>query len=187
MNNDSIIIPVKLDTKTFRDFAAFDTLKRQKRWKSPAIFAGILMAFALVCFAMNSRADQAVFIGSVLMIIALGLPAVYFGMFFRSLDAQAKAMKLNPARLVYTVRLTGEDNGVKVTSAAVKNNSVNSVNFNWKDLYAAYRVTGCIYLYVSNRQAFLLPDEQADVTADELWDYLNTHIQGHKTHDCRKK
>ena len=55
-NIDTITIPVRLDAATFRSFAIFDTLKRQKRWKSPAIFAAILMASAIVCFAMNSRA-----------------------------------------------------------------------------------------------------------------------------------
>lgn len=186
MKTESITIPVRLDAATFRKFATFDTMKRQKRWKSPAIFAGILMAFAIVCFAMNSRADQAVFIGSVLTIIALGLPGVWFGMFFRSLDAQAKAMNLHTARLTYTVKLTEGDhgtNGIQVTSPAGENNTA---QFSWKDLYAAYRDTGCIYLYVSDRQAFLLPDEQADVTADELWEYLKEHMGSENMHDCRK-
>ena len=62
-NIDMITIPVRLDAATFRGFAIFDTLKRQKRWKSPAIFAAILMASAIVCFAMNSKADQAVLLG----------------------------------------------------------------------------------------------------------------------------
>lgn len=183
MNIDSIKIPVRLDAPTFRAFAAFDTLKRQKRWKSPALFSGILMAFAIVCFAMNNRANQAVFIGSVLMIIAVGLPAVYFGMFFRSLDTQAKNMKLNASRLVYTVDLTGDGDGVKVTGAAGEQKSM---KIHWKDLYGAYRVAGCIYLYVSDRQAFLLPDGQADVPADDLWEFLKTHVDSDNMHDCRK-
>ncbi|MBS5063014.1 MAG: YcxB family protein [Hungatella hathewayi] len=183
-NIDTITIPVRLDAATFRGFAIFDTLKRQKRWKSPAIFAAILMASAIVCFAMNSRADQAVLLGSVLTAIALGLPAVYFGMFFYSLDNQAKAMKLNAARLVYTVELSGRDDGIHVTSASGEGQTA---QFHWKDSFAAYRAADCIYLYVSPRQAFLLPDEQADVTADELWDYLNAHMAAEKMHDCRKR
>ena len=187
MNIESITIPVRLDAVTFRRFAIFDTMKRQKRWKSPAIFATILMVSAIVCFAMNSRADQAVLIGSVLTIIALGLPGVWFGMFFRSLDAQAKTMKLHTSRLTYTVKLNEGDHGshgVQVTSPAGENNTA---QFSWKDLYAAYRDTGCIYLYVSDCQAFLLPDEQADVAADELWDYLKAHMGSEKMRDCRKK
>lgn len=183
MNMTTITIPVRLDTGTFRRFAVFDTLKRQKRWKSPAVFSGILLVSAVICFAMNSRADQAMLIGSVLMIIAVGLPAVYFGMFFRSLDAQAKANKLNAARLVYTVKLTGEEDGILVTSAK---GECNTAAFSWKTVFAVYRDADCIYLYVSDHQAFLIPDEQADVSPDELWEFLGAHVSAEQMHDCRK-
>ena len=46
----------------------------------------------------------------------------------------------------------------------------------WKDLQAAFRARGCVYLYVNPARAFLLPDGQADAAPDELWAYLEKHM-----------
>ena len=43
-----IVIPVKLDEKTFRKFARFDMLRLRKHWVKPAVFALILCAFAFI-------------------------------------------------------------------------------------------------------------------------------------------
>ena len=51
-----IVIPVKLDEKTFRRFARFDMLVLRKRWLRPAVFALILVAFAMV--ALFSRLPE---------------------------------------------------------------------------------------------------------------------------------
>ena len=42
----SIVIPVSLDEKTFKRFARFDMLIRRKKWVRPALFSLILIAFA---------------------------------------------------------------------------------------------------------------------------------------------
>jgi len=50
------------------------------------------------------------------------------------------------------------------------------VALKWSQMAAAYRAKGCIYLYVNPARAFLLPDGQADVSDDELWEYLVKHM-----------
>lgn len=186
-----ITIPVKVDAKTFRNFAVFDMLIRKKRWKSPAIFAAIFLCFAAICFSMHGRAEQAVLLGGVLTGVAIVLPAVYFITFFHSISLQAKSMKLQKPQHAYTVELTDAADGIRVISA--KDASV-SVNHQWNAVHAVYRADGCIYLFVSPAQAFLLPDGQATVSdgqealsAEELWEVLKGHIIAEKMKDIRRR
>ena len=46
----------------------------------------------------------------------------------------------------------------------------------WKDIKAAFRVKGCVYLYVNPMRAFLLPDGQANVSDGELWSFIAEHM-----------
>lgn len=200
-----ITIPVKVDTKTFRNFAVFDTLIRKKRWKSPALFAAIFLCFAAVCFSLHGRAEQAVLLGSVLAGVAIVLPTVYFITFFHSITLQARSMKLQKPQHAYTVELTDAADGIRVVSA--KDESV-SVRHQWNAVHAVYRADGCIYLFVSPEQAFLLPDGQAiaadtqaaaaseqtaaagtpkTLSQEELWNVLGGHIIAGKMKDIRRK
>lgn len=184
MRPDTITIPSRIDTKTFRRFAVFDTLVRQKRYRSPVIFAGIMLVFACICYLMDGRAEQAALLGSVLLGIGILLPAVYFSTFFFSVNAQAKKMKLEPPKHVYTVTMTDAEDGLTIVTPTGEGGTL---RLKWAGLHAAYRVNGCIYLFVSLRQAFLLPDGQANVTPDELWDYLGEKMPEASLHDRRKK
>lgn len=85
----TIIVPVRIDRKIFQDFSVFDTLVRQRRWQRPLVFALILLFFAVLCFAQVGKREGAILLGSVLTVVGLGLPAVYFGMFFYSVRQQA--------------------------------------------------------------------------------------------------
>ena len=73
-----------LDSRTFRDFTIFDVLSRRKAWKSPVIFASIMTLSAIICFIMH-KVDGAVLLGSILLIVGLGMPIVYFLSFFLNL------------------------------------------------------------------------------------------------------
>ncbi len=147
MKSESITIVSKIDPKTFYRFAIFDTLKLRKRWISPAIFAGILLTSSLICFSMYSKAEHAEFLGMVLLVIALGVPGVYFGTFFYSLKTQAHALKLQKSRIAYTIELN--QTGILVTSGT---SNGSTVSYNWNELFGIYRQLGCIFL--SNRHFF---------------------------------
>jgi len=180
---DTITISSRIDTKTFRDFAVFDTLIRQRRLVSPAIFSGAFLIFALICFLMRGRAPQASLLGFVMLGIAVIMPAAYLFMFYNSISQKAKELHLNTARHCYTLRLTDAPDGIAIDSAIQK---TDTVRFHWDKVHHAYRTRTCIYLYVSPRQAFLLPDHQATVGPDQLWDYLGSHLSPEKLTDRRR-
>lgn len=169
MNRTEYTIPVKLDAKTFRRFSFFDTLKLRKRWVRPVIFALILIAFAVV--ALLSGKEQAGMIAAVLLAVGLGLPLVYFGSFFSTVNMQVARFKLDRPRRVYTVVLNAD--GVQVTN---DQKAEAAVQVPWKEVQAAFRAKGCIYLYINAARAFLLPDGQGSAPAEEIWEYLVKHM-----------
>ena len=164
-----IIIPVKLDAKTFRRFCRFDMFRLRKRWVRPVAFALILIAFAVA--ALFSRRPEAGLIAAVLLVVGLGLPLVYFGTYFSQVNLQAERLGLASARLVYTVKL--DFDGVRVVNHLKKEDAQ---TVSWSEVQAAFRRKGCVYLYVSPVKAYLLPDGQGGVAPDALWAYLNARI-----------
>ena len=151
MQLSAITIASKIDPKTFYRFAIFDTLKLRKRWISPAIFAGIFLSCAIICFFMVKKTEGAALLGTVLLIVGLGVPAVYFGAFFHSLKLQAN----------------------------------DHADFTWKQIFGVYEQPGCVYLYVSPRQAFLLPQtslEHTGAVPRELCAIFTAHLPAEKLH-----
>ena len=98
---------VVLDSRTFREFSIFDMLARRKAWKSPVTFASIMTISAIVCFIMH-KTDGAVLLGSILLMIGLGMPIVYFASFFLNLKEEIKKQKLSQGRYVYTIKKSYE-------------------------------------------------------------------------------
>lgn len=176
MKSETIVISSRIDDKLFSRFAFFDTIVLQKRLRSPLIFTGLMSTFACICYVFHNRADQAIFMGNVLLIIGFALPLVYFGTFFRSVQNEITRMNLHTPQLVYKVYLDDEKDGIVVADPKASGTAFRS----WNDMFGAYRVKGCIYLYVSPRQAFLLPDGQANVSPDELWAFLQKKLPQEK-------
>ncbi len=67
MERETLIIPARINAGVFRRFALYDTFVRQGRWRSPALFAGILGAAAAVCLLMRQRREGADLLGGVLL------------------------------------------------------------------------------------------------------------------------
>ena len=170
-----IVIPVRLDERTFKRFALFDMFSLRRKWVRPAVFSAILFAFAFA--ALLLRKEQSGLIAAVLLTVGLGLPLVYFGSFLSQVNMQAARAKLKPARRVYTVTL--REAGIRVENDQKKEEPL---EMDWASVQQAYRKKGCIYLYVTAAKAFLLPDGQADVPAAEVWQYLAGHLGPEK---CR--
>ena len=170
-----IIIPVKLDERTFKKFAVFDMFILRKKWVRPVVFSLIMLGFAAV--ALLVRKEQSGMIAAVLLAVGLGLPLVYAGSFLSQVNMQAARRGLKPARNVYTVRLRNE--GILVTNSQKKEDPL---EMDWESVRQAFRKKGCIYLYVTAAKAFLLPNGQADVPDQEVWQFLTEHL-GHEK--CR--
>lgn len=177
MKPEKITVASKIDEKTFCRFAIFDTLKLRKRWISPAIFAGILLFCSLLCFLQRHRAEQAELLALVLMAVALGVPGVYFGTFFHSLKVQSNKLRLQKGRLSYTVVLSQK--GVQVTSAK---SGGGHISYNWNQIFGVYQKPGCIYLYVSVKQAFLLPEDCIEPSLEDLRDMITSHVPAERLH-----
>ena len=180
LNYNSITIRVKLDEKTFKRFARFDTLVLRKKWIKPALFALIMIAFAVI--ALLLRKEQSGLIAAVLLTVGLCLPVVYIGTFLSQVNMQAARLKLKPAKEVYTVTL--QDEGI-----AVENNQKEeeTLEMPWDRIAQAFRKKGCIYLYVTAAKAFLLPAKQADAPDHEVWDFIRQHLGKDKCKGSKMK
>lgn len=168
---EPITIHVSLDAKTFRDFAMFDTFRYHRRWVSPAIFAVILFAFSMLCFAMRGTRPQAALIGVVLLVVGLGLPLVYFIMFLDSVKKQSKKYKLDKPQSVYTLSFSNDQEGV-----AIEEKGQDSVHYRWDTLHQAFRTKSAMYLYVAQNRAYILPVQQLGTEAEMLWTLLSTRV-----------
>ena len=164
MARRSITVHVKMDRKTLRSFAVFDTFILKKQWRRPAIFSLILLAFAGACLFFIDR-EQHVLIGSVLLAVAAVVPFSYVFMFLSGVKEQAKRMKL--PRRVYTLVIS--NSGVNIQNDIKKEETV---WLDWSKVHALYRRKGVIYLYAAPTRAFILPDGQADASPDEVWQML---------------
>lgn len=167
--NQVITIPVKLDEKTFLRFARFDMLHLRRCWVKPLIFALILCAFATV--ALITRLPQSGMIAAVLLVVGLGLPIVYIGMFLSQVNMQAAQWKLGKGRNVYTVKLSAE--GFQVTNDRKQENTG---IVPWNKAAQAFRRKDCIYLYATPAKAFLLPAGQADVPDETVWKMIENGL-----------
>ena len=171
MAKTRITVRVRMDGRTFRRFAFYDTFVKNKRWKSPAIFALLMTVFAAVCFLFHQK-EGAVMLGSVLLAVGLGMPVVYGLSFLLSVSASIKAQKL--PRPAYEVTLTNQEDGIFIRSLAAGKDE--AVTLRWNSLHAVHRAKGCIYLYAIPAKAFLLPDGQADASPDEVWTMITRNL-----------
>lgn len=171
-------ISCNISEKIFRDFTVFNILKRLKYWKSPVIFASILTLSAIICFVMKN-VDGAVLLGSVLLIVGLGVPAVYFISFFLSLNKQVKMQNLNPPRCAYTVDILDKDDGIFVS------NEKEHATYRYKQIFHVYLTQECLYLFLTSQRAFLLPYSDMKDYKDNVISILNKRAKG-KITDLRK-
>ena len=167
--NEIITTRVRLDEKTFKRFSRFDMFRLRKRWRRPVFFALLMIAFAVV--ALLTGKAQAGMIASVLLVVGIGLPLVYFGTFFSQVNVQAAQQQLDPPRRVYTIAM--DESGIHVVN---NQKEEKQVDVPWKDVQAAFRNKGCTYLYVSAIRAFLLPDGQSDAPDEAVWACLSKHL-----------
>lgn len=172
-------IEVMLTEKIFRRFTSFDILKRRKMWRSPATFAGILSACAIICYLMH-HVDGAVLLGTVLLVVGLGMPCVYFVSFYHSLKKQIRSIGLTRPLKVYTLTLTEKSDGIAV------DNDREHADYKWKNVHHVYRDKLATYLFMTAERAFILPHTCLEETPEELWALMNRMIPKEKCTDLRR-
>lgn len=161
MKKNTITVSVRMDYKTLRDFSLFDTFILKKHWIKPTVFCAAFLVFALICFAATGK-EQNWLLGTVMLLIGLGMPAVYVGMFLSGVKGQAKKLKL--PRRVYTLICSNQ--GIRIQNDLKQEEQV---TLEWQKIPAAFRCRKAIYLYAAPTRAFILPNDQADAPVDELW------------------
>nr|WP_321305594.1 YcxB family protein [uncultured Sphaerochaeta sp.] len=169
-------IAVHLNESNFRNFLIFNIIKRLKLYKSPVIFASIMSVSAFISFLMH-HVEGAVMLGSVLLLVGLGVPAVYFVNFFASLKKQVKLQNLNPPRLVYTIQFSEESDFIEIS------NDKEQVRYQWKDVYHAYYEKDAIYLFITKDRAFLLPLSLLE-NSEEAWSIIEGKLDNER---CTRK
>ena len=178
MEQGSVTVPVKLTAKGFRDFAVFDTLIRRRRWVAPAVFCAILSASALVCHLLRDRSPNAGVLVAILLVVGVGLPVVYFISFWNSVRQQNRRMGLSAQGVaVYTVKLDGD--GVHVEAKG------QHMDHPLESVYRVYFRKEAAYLYLSDKQAYLLP--YADTDADALGALLAARLPAEKLFGRKEK
>lgn len=178
MKKADFTVSVKINQTIFKHFALFDTFRRQRRWKAPVIFIGIMSLFSFIAFSRVGKAEQAALLGIVLLSIGLLLPAVYFANFFLSILTQIKKLGLKTPRYIYTLQFC-QHSGVEVSS------DKEQVAYGWDELFAAYRTNHCIYLYAAPHRAYLLPNEQIENGSEALWSLIISAMPKLQVHDFR--
>ena len=166
-----ITVPVKLDAGTFRRFACYDAFRKQRRWIRPAVFSFLFLAFAFI--ALLAKKEESGMIAAVLLVIGIGLPVIWLGIFLSQVNIQAEKFRLAPDRIVYTVILS--DQGIRVENNLREEEPL---TLPWSHEWQAIRHKRCTYLYVAAQKAFLLPEGQADASDHEMWKMIELHT-GH--------
>lgn len=180
----TITVPVRIDRKIFQDFSVFDVMVRQRRWQRPLVFALMLLTFAVLCFAQVGKREGAVLLGSVLAVVGVGLPMVYFGMFFYSLKQQAGRMGLSRMKDAYRVELGAGE--VCMLPAGSQDKADQAERHAWGDVFGAWRTDNAVYLYVGPARAYILPADQIPGGADAAWGLLKSVLPAEKLHGNKK-
>lgn len=160
-------IDVNLTSEEFKRFTGFDTFRRRKMWRSPLTFAGILSVCALICYRMH-YVEGAVMLGTVLLIVGLGMPISYFSAFFFSLEKQCKTLGL--PKQVYSLCLTETSNGIAIQ------NGHEQATYAWDNVYHVYRNKTATYLFLAPTRAFILPHSCVEAGSDALWTLIEQNL-----------
>lgn len=167
-----------IDEKLFARFTWFDLLKRRKLWRAPVTFASILGVCAIICYIMH-HVEGAVLLGTVLLVVGLGMPVFHFVNLYLNIRSQIRKQDLKNPKLVYTLRLTPDANGIAIE------NGTQQASYPWKQVYHAYRDQDAVYLYLHPERAFLLPYSGAEQGEEALWALISKKVPKDKCTDLR--
>lgn len=172
-------IDVTMTEEIFRRFTMFDLFRRRKVWRAPAIWAAILCGSAVICFIMG-HVRGAKLLGSVLLLVGLGLPLSYFATFASSMKQQVLSQGLKRPKLVYTLVLSEKAKGISVS------NETEQADYEWKKVHHVYRDLLATYIFITPARGFVLPHQCIEEGEDALWDLLRKKIPESRRTDIRR-
>lgn len=179
MSKKYISIPVVLGEKSFNKFLTFDVMKRQRLWKKSISLAICFYMIATICFAYQDTYDWAGIVGSIFVVFTVLLPTNYFRSFHKSAKEQTKKMNLLTPRLVYTIHLSSNINGI---SYYYPDEKEPAGIYEWDCVTGVWRTDDAIYLYVTDNQALLIPDNNKKQDFEAIWAMIKNHLDTPRIH-----
>lgn len=183
MAKNYLRIPITLSANSFKTFANFDTMQRQKKWRYPVTAAVAFFIAAVALFSLQEKFPNAFIPGCIFIAVAAGISMNYFNNFSKSIQQQIEKMKLDPPRHVYTVELSDDAEGVKYYHPKELHPAG---SYSWKSIYGAWRTKNAVYLYVNDQQALLFPLSTKKIDHDEIWAFISKRLASEKLHDVSK-
>lgn len=173
MLKNHISIPVTLSEKQFKNFIIFDSMKKQRRWKTTVSITILLFTLATLCYASLESFPKVEMLGNILIVICVFLPTNYFRSFYNSVKHETEKMKLTVPRHVYTINLSTSANGIHYF---YPNETTAAGQYTWKSVDIAWKTRDAIYLYVTPQQAFIIPKTTNSPDYDTIWQFIKGNL-----------
>ncbi len=184
MLKNHLSIPVSLNEKQFKDFIMYDSMTKNKRYKTTLSITIMLFTLATLCFASQESLPAAEMAGNILIIFTVLIPTNYVRTFQNSIKSQTEKMCLNPARHVYTINLSTSSSGIHYF---YPKESTAAGQFSWKAVDGAYKTRHAIYLYVTPQQALIIPDTIQSPDYDTIWRFIKGNLDKKQIHEEKSK
>ena len=183
MSKKYISIPVVLGEKSFKSFLTFDVMKKQRLWKKPVALAVFFYMLATLSFASQESYSRAATVGSILVVITVLIPTNYFRSFHASAKEQTQKMNLSTPRHVYTVHLSSDTKGI---SYYYPDEKKAAGTYEWDSVTGAWRTKDAIYLYVTDKQALLIPDNNKERDFEVIWEMIEKNLDKPRIHKVNR-
>lgn len=185
MAKKNYFISIKLSARTFKNFAHFNAMRRQRRWILPVGISVFCFIFSVLSFMYQETLPWGASLGSILSALTVLIPTGYFRSFSSALNKQVERMNLKEPRHVYTIELSESTNdSIRFFYPDEKKPSE---IFSWKELEGAWRTDHAIYIYINPQRALLIPDIIKNLDQNELWAFLEKQLGAAKMHNCKKR
>lgn len=184
MNKRNLHIAVRLGPASFKNFAVFDAMTKQQKWRTPVMIGAVGIIGGLICFLLQDMSENMFLLGVFLMVLGMFVPSMYFRKFYASIQEQTVRMKIEEPRQVYTIELGADPNGIVYYHPKEK---TPAGAYAWKEIDSVWRTEKAIYLYVDPTHALLIPDTTKNVRQDEVWELVKQQAKPEKLHDEREK
>lgn len=185
MSKKPYLISVKLSARTFKNFARFNAMRRQRHWLLPVGITIFCFIFSVLSFMFQETLPWGSSLGSILSAVTVLIPMWYFRSFSTGLDKQVERMNLKEPRHVYTLELSeSATDSIRFFYPGEKHPSE---IFSWKKLEGAWRTDHAIYIYITPERALLIPDVIKNLDQNQLWSFLEKQMGADKMHNCKKR
>lgn len=175
-------IPITLSANSFKSFANFDIMKRQQKWRYPVVAAVAFFVAAIAMFSVQEKFPNSFIPGCIFIAVAVGIAMNYFNNFNKSIQKQVEKMNLDPPRLVYTIELSDDPEGVTYYHPG---EHTPAGTYSWKSIYGAWKTKYAIYLYVNEQQALIFPPSTKKIKQEDIWKFITKRLDASKVHTVK--